>query len=227
MYILNKIKPKIITILSKVSRIKKAINGINVKSDVIKSFENLQEAISVLSNSKLNNFETFATTVRQLSDIDGKGLGAMFKSFRNVRDNDIDNIYLLGEALKDLKKELDELDKTRFSGSLSQLESILHSSEALKSLATIVQKTGTNLEKAKQSVSNVSKDITKDVDKIKASIEGLDRGLVLALQITTLSIHAEIGMNKSVTVLVETHAKNRRSTRVPFELIPVIRAFCQ
>ena len=163
------------SILSKVSRIKKAINGINVKSDVIKSFENLQEAISVLSNSKLNNFETFATTVRQLSDIDGKGLGAMFKSFRNVRDNDIDNIYLLGEALKDLKKELDELDKTRFSGSLSQLESILHSSEALKSLATIVQKTGTNLEKAKQSVSNVSKDITKDVDKIKASIEGLDR----------------------------------------------------
>lgn len=162
------------SILSKVSRIKKAINGINVKSDVIKSFENLQEAISVLSNSKLNNFETFATTVRQLSDIDGKGLGAMFKSFRNVRDNDIDNIYLLGEALKDLKKELDELDKTS-SGFLSQLESILHSSEALKALATIVQKTGTNLEKAKQSVSNVSKDITKDVDKIKASIEGLDR----------------------------------------------------
>ena len=51
------------SIRKKAVQINRAVNDINVKDNVINSFKKLQEAISVLSNSKLNNFETFATTL--------------------------------------------------------------------------------------------------------------------------------------------------------------------
>ena len=162
-------------IKDKVSGIRQAVDNINVKENVVKSFKNLHDALSVLSNSKLKNFSNFANIVKTLSTVDSKTLTAMFSSFRKVRTQDIENIAVMGAALSDLKKELDELDKDSFSGFLAQLDHILQSTEALKALATVVQKTGTNLEKVSSSLTNVDKSIGKPVEKIKASLEGLER----------------------------------------------------
>lgn len=162
-------------ISTKVQNVKDDINSIKINNQVVNGFKNLNSALSNVKNLSTSSLKNVADALERVNAVNAEHAKDVFSSFKAITKTNVENISRIAPALKDLKKELDALDKTDYKGFLYQIESILKNADALKALSTVITTSKKQIEGLGTGFKDVDREYATRIDKIKSSLEGLQR----------------------------------------------------